>query len=652
MIRPARRPREFQDREAQRRLRQKENRWAPAAYAVAALAAFVIFFVAYTSYAFSKYHNEILPGVQVDQVHLAGLTQGQAKTVLTNQLAAIHLVPVRLTYPGHAAWKPTAGEIGLGYRIDATAQDAINVGRTGSVIEQWIDRFPLHAVHSVPLLYTINERQLRLYLGNVAAALFAPASNAKLVNTAANNYKVMLVPSRAGIRLDLAAAEQGVHTALGSLSVQSEPLRVNHLAPPITDADAQRVRARVEAFLARPPIINVGRRVFVTPRSALGPMLSFTNQTINRHPTIVMQVDPNRVQTYVASLAAQVDRQAQDAKLQFLAGSVQVIQQQQSGRVLDQQVAYQSLLGAIKALKQNARLRFQVTTTRPPIDQSNPASLGIRTLLGFGTTSFSGAGPTRLTDITAIARSLNQDLLTPSGDISFNSLVGTGWANHVYSDRGQAVNGQIIPGGGGAMQQVATTFLRAMYDSGLTLEERHAHVYRLPWYEPPVGLDAVVAPGRGWDLRFANSTHRYLLIETRVEPIRQQLYIYVYGPKLGWKVSVDPQGKVVRTYQHGPPIVRQDSSLLPGQIQHLSFALNGADTAVQRTVALPNGSVKVDQIDTHYQPSQSIISQGLSPTAQPKHTATARGKPRATPTVTPLAGTPSAGATPTPTFSH
>ena len=71
LIRPADRRRYFPKREAQRRLQQKESPWTPIAYAVFLVAVLIIFGFSYTTYAFSKYRGEILPGTHVDQIDLS-----------------------------------------------------------------------------------------------------------------------------------------------------------------------------------------------------------------------------------------------------------------------------------------------------------------------------------------------------------------------------------------------------------------------------------------------------------------------------------------------------------------------------------------------------------------------------------------------------
>ncbi|GAC1443052.1 MAG: VanW family protein [Chloroflexota bacterium] len=655
LIRPADRRRDFPKREAQRRLQQKETQWAPIAYAVFLAAILLIAGFAYTTYAFSRYRGEILPGTHVDQVQLGGLTDKQAYRALLAPTLATHLVPVQLTYPNFRPWQPTYDDLGLQYKVDDTVKEAMPVGRQGSIIEQLIDRLPIHPSHGVPLLYVADDRKIRTFVErSIGRRLTVAPINARLVR---HGNDFVLVPASEGASLDVNAAIVAIHSALGSLNTQSERLQVIHQSPTVANSDVRRVRARVERFLNHTPIINIGKRVFVTNRAAFVPMLSFSDRKMKGRTAIVMAVDPNAVHSYVASLAAQIDRPALNAKLVFDAGKVLVVRPLQTGRTLDQVTAYSSLLHVVTNLKPNARLHVPVSTQNPPIDKSDPASLGISTLLGSGQSSFVGAGTKRLDDVNRIALALNNVEIPPSGDISFNTLVTTNWPDRVYADGERDQNGQPVPGNSGAMQQVATTFLRAMYGSGMMLLERHAHTHRLPWYEPPTGLDAVVAPGRNWDLRFTNNAHKSLLIETRVEPLRQELYIYVYGPKLGWHVSVS-NGKVTKIFPHGAQVVQQDPTLSPGDVRQISWAHDGAKVVVQRTIAYPNGNLHVDRVTTRYQASRAIVSVGSAvkqtATPSPTPTATSRSKVRVTPSPIPTLNpspTPSP-ASPTPTFSH
>lgn len=641
LIRAPEQRRVFTEREAKRRLELKEKkRWALLAYLVFLLGALTIFCASYTTYAFSKYRGTILPGVHVDQLSLSGMTEKQARTALIAHLAAIYNVPFVLTYPNFR-WNPKAREIGLAYHSEDTAKAAMSVGRRESFLEQLLDRLPIHPDHSVPLLYQIDHRRLQAYIqSKIVRALNSPAVNAAL-NDNPGDGRIVLSPSRPGILVDVPATLASIHRALGSLTKQQRAVAVHHITPVITDRDAARVRAKVEAFLNNPPLIKIGKRVIATTRVAYQPSIQFTDR-LGPSPAIVMTVNENAVRAYVATIASQVDRPAQDAKMSFAGGTVQFVSKQRTGRTLDQIDATQKLVAAIKSLKPNRKIVFHVSITQPPIDLSNPASLGITTLLSTGTSQFPGAGTGRLNDITSIAGRLNNVLIAPDSDVSFTNLVGTDWADQVYLDGETDASGQVGPTDSGAMQQVATTFFRALFAAGLKPLERHPHPYRLPWYEPPVGLDAIVSPATGKDLRFRNTTHKYLLIGTLVEPVRQELYIYVYGPKLGWNVDVGKVGRVLRVYPHGPAIVKTDPSLAPGERVQTAWAHDGADTTVQRTITYPNGNVQVDQVTTHYQPWQAVIDVGApEPTPKPK-----KQKPKQ------KAATPVPKPTPTPTFNH
>jgi vancomycin resistance protein YoaR len=648
LVRPRERRREFTTREAQRLLLSKERMpWWPIAYAVFLVAALLIVGVAYTTYAFSKYRDEILPGVYVDRTSLALMSQTQARLAITEQLASIYGVPITLTH-GALHWHPRKSDIGLVYDVEGTVRNAYEVGRHETFPEQLLDRLPIHPDHEVPLLYHIRESQLRRYIRTVIArtkGLERPSLNANL--TIGKHGYVRLIKSRPGQKIDVPGTLAAVDSVLGSLSPQTKNLPMISLPPVLTNSYARGIQRRVEAFLDAPPVIGIRKRVIPTTRAQIAPMLSFRSRpTVGAHRAeINLFVNQTAVASFVSSLASQVNRVAENPKMSFAGGTVVMISPRRTGRVLDQVGAENALLRTLAHLKPHARLRLHVAVTQPQVDLSNPASVGISSLLGTGVSAFTGAPNTRLSDIEAIASRLNNVLLPPDQDISFNTLVGTDWPGRVYLDREKESDGRLVPSGSGAMDQVATTFLRAMFATGLTVEERHSHPYRLPWYdEPYLGLDAIVLPDGVHDLRFTNSTHRYLLIETRVEPIRQELYIYVYGPRLRWQVTFTKMGKILKTYPHGSEIVQDDPSLLPGQRVHTAWAHNGADVVVRRTIKLPNGEVMRDQLFTHYQPWRAAVRVGILPTATPTP------KPTKTPTVSPTPHeTPGTPATPTAT---
>jgi vancomycin resistance protein YoaR len=654
--RPVQRRTFFHQREAQRYLRRKESRWAPFAYIVFLLAILSIFSVAYTTFVFSKYRGEILPGTYVDSLPLSGLTQKQAENLCDIKAASNYVFrPVKLVYNANS-WEPKPREIGLVYQCDRTAKDAMNVGRTGSFLAQLVDRLPVHPDHTVPLEYSLgNGGKLQAYVQTtIGSFLSAQPQNARL---RWRNGVVTLTKSVPGRQLDVPGTLTEVRTALGYLTQQTRNLDVLTVTPAIRDSDATIVLQRVNRLLNNPPVIAIGKRVVQMTRADFQPMVTFSEAPKKR--TVFVNVNPDRVKSYIATLAkTQVDTAPQDAKISFVAGHVQTIQRARAGRSLNQDSAYASLIKVIQGLKPHARLRWTVKTLPPPVDPTNPATLGISTLLSSGTTSFAGASNVRLTAINQIVSHISDTLIQPGQDISFNAIVGTAWLPQAYADDMNVVNGKIVPGDSGAMQQVATTFLRALYGAGLQLTERHSHTYLLPWYSPPYGYDAVVSPLRAWDLTFHNNTGKNLILETDVQPIKQTVSIYVFGPKLGWSVVVD-SGKLTTVIPQPEKRIIVDPTLPAHEIDHTAIGLNGGTTVIHRIVTKPDGSVVSDSITSTYQPRAAIDTVGekaseVTPTATPTpKVQTGKGTPTpGTPTVTPT-GTPST-ATPTltATFSH
>jgi vancomycin resistance protein YoaR len=637
LVRPEVRRRDFPARVAQRYLQDKERpRWHLIAYITMILALIAIMAVAYTAYAFSRYRGEILPGVAVAGLPLGGLTQSEATNLIYAKQTSFGTVPVQLVYAGRI-WDPRPNDIGLAYDVPSTVKDAESVGRNGSFFAQLLDRLPVHRSHSVALRYKIDSSNLARYIAvNLAPSLARRASNANL--SIKNNY-VQLIPSVTGRHVDVAATVREVAAVLGQLSRQTEVVNVALSRPIIPDAYALRIRNAVENFLSHPPVIRIGKGRVPTSRSEFAPALSF-NQQIGKHQArIVLNVNPTVIVALVAGFAQRFDTQPHNAQLHIYAGVVTVVTPLRTGRSLMQAAAVGKLLHIIRILKPSAHPRFKFTITHPPINQLNPASYGISQTLGTGVTGFSGAPAARGTEIDLISKQINNYLISPHQEISFNTIVGTNWPSRDYVDKERLVNGTLVPGASGAIQQVATTFLRALYAAGLSVEERHSHPFHLGWYDNPIGLDAVVSPDGSEDLRFRNNTGKYLLVQTLYQPLRQELKVFVYGPKLGWKIQID-NGTILKSTPHPPDLVEQDSTLGPNQTHQTDFAHDGLIVVIHRTITYPNGDVKVDQLVSHYQPWRSIIYTGAVVPVPPKK----KGTP------TPSNGTP--GPSPTATFNH
>src|SRR6185369_11000366 len=93
-------------------------------------------------------------------------------------------------------------------------------------------------------------------------------------------------------------------------------------------------------------------------------------------------------------------------------------------------------------------------------------------------------------------------------------------------------------GDGGGVCQVSTTLFRAALNAGLPIVERHAHAYRVHYYEEDSspGVDATVYVPTV-DLKFKNDTGHYILIQSIIDLTQPRLTFMIYGTNDGRVVN-------------------------------------------------------------------------------------------------------------------
>ncbi|MCX6066024.1 MAG: VanW family protein, partial [Chloroflexi bacterium] len=170
-------------------------------------------------------------------------------------------------------------------------------------------------------------------------------------------------------------------------------------------------------------------------------------------------------------------------------------------------------------------------------------------------------------------------------------------------------NGKTIKGVGGGVCQVSTTLFRTVFFGGFPVVERHAHAYRVFYYEQrPGGSDDPSLPGFDAtvyfpliDFKFINDTPYWLLMET---------FFDLETRSLTWKLFSTPDGRTVQWDTTGPtnivpalpPTITFNPDAEPGSVKHVDYASEGADVTLNRIVMRDNKIWFVDKFMTQYQP--------------------------------------------------
>ncbi len=129
--------------------------------------------------------------------------------------------------------------------------------------------------------------------------------------------------------------------------------------------------------------------------------------------------------------------------------------------------------------------------------------------LGTYATGFHGSGE-RYKNISVACGSINNTVLWPGEEFSFNETTGPRTAERGYLPAPIIISGSFDIGYGGGVCQVSSTLYNAALKAHLAIVERHAH--SKPIHYVPPGKDATVSYG-DQDLRFRNNREGPLIIK-------------------------------------------------------------------------------------------------------------------------------------------
>lgn len=326
-----------------------------------------------------------------------------------------------------------------------------------------------------------------------------------------------------------------------------------------------------------------------------------------------MSSDTTAIHEFVAHLADQYNTKAQNALFSFENGKVTAFKQEENGNLVEQDVFFKSLDETVQSFKDKPRsvqLTLNEKVLQPEITLAKSNKFGIEELIGFGKSDYTHSAPERVHNVILAASKFNGVMIDPGGVLSFDEIIGDISTNTGYKTAYVIKNGRTVLGDGGGVCQVSTTLFRAALNTGLPVLERHAHAYRVGYYENDAkpGLDATIyAPTI--DLKIKNDTPSHILVQTVVDETQNLLYFYIYGKKDGRKATVGDI-TVYDVAPPGDPVYEDDPTLPVGVTKQVDFAAWGAKSRYDYTVAYPNGDVKRETFYSSYRPWQAVFLRG------------------------------------------
>lgn len=554
---------------------------------------------------FILYSGRVYPGVAVNNVLLSGKTVEEARQILFKKLEPRFPTVLTLSHK-ERTWTIETASIAAAIDYQKTAVTAVTYGRKGSVLGN-IEAISTAIFSGItfPTELYLDEIALTQSIATVAADIDIPIEESAITIKRSNGKPFVEVSiGRNGRRLDLRKTANQIKRALVTQSSASITLPVEELLVQTTKEERDRAQKRALTLLDKSLNVKTADSAVTLSGEDLIPFIAIQNGT-----------DREKIASWAATLAKQVNHAPQDATFQFSGNRVTIFKPSKDGLTLDEKRTITLLSSGLTSLEATTAATLvvdaPVKTTPPRITTAQANNLGIQELIGQGISFYAGSSLERIHNLKLLTSRLNGTLIPPGETFSVDKTVGDISTATGYKQAFIIQNGRTILGDGGGVCQPTTTLFRAVLHAGLPIEERHAHAYRVHYYEDggfQPGFDATIFLPQV-DFKFKNDTANYILIQAYTVPSELKLVFELYGTKDGREIYISP-GRVWDQAPAPPPLYQDDPTLPKGTVKQVDFAAPGAKAAFDYKVTKNGQVIQERTFYSNFRPWQAIFLKG------------------------------------------
>ncbi|MFA4937198.1 MAG: VanW family protein [Patescibacteria group bacterium] len=557
------------------------------------------------------YTGRIFPGVNIGSVNVGSLSPVAAEQLIKQKWYSISQTGWQLeSADGRKVTLPVllsaAGDPDLTYSlisvdIEKTINSAKQVGRSGGWARSlWQPLIIRLAKTTISLQGTLERERILTFLKENFAELEKPPQPAKLILDAIGDLKVVV--EQTGTVLNQEKFFNALSSRINNFSNKPIALDLVLTAPQLTEKQVLRLLPEARAWLKDITLTLVSDDL----KWQLEPVVwhSWIN-ILEQDGNYKVGFSPERTAEFFNELAGKINVSAQDAKFELQNSRVVQFQPSRAGKKMNE-------LATLKAIEQALILQPETTvvvvieTTEPSVSTGEVNDLGIKELLGVGTSNFKGSPKNRRHNIKVGADTLNGVLIKPDEEFSLIKTLGEINADTGYLPELVIKGNKTIPEYGGGLCQIGTTTFRVTLASGLPILERRNHSYRVSYYEP-AGTDATIYDPKP-DFRFANDTGNVILIQTKIEG--DNLIFEFWGTSDGRQVE-QTTPRIFNIASPPPTKLVETEDLPVGEKKCTERAHNGADTEFTYTVTYPGGEEQEVVFKSHYVPWQEVCLIGV-----------------------------------------
>lgn len=551
----------------------KRNKWLT----VGVVLIPIILGTLFTSYS-AAFVGRAYPNIYVSGIDVGGRTTAEIQALL----ASSTINPIKINFTSaNQNFELDLATVDFFYDFEKTANAAVGVGRTGNYLYDFTKRVSaIFTKTELGLRININEQKLEEFLSVVSGSVSEEPvyPSVRLVNDV-----LVVEKGRPGSELDKLLSRIALGQHLSKNKQGDIALVIKSNDPSITDLQAVNYKARAEKFVGKAILLKFEEQTFEITQNDLFALLD-PKEGYNEEA----------LAESIFKIVPQINRDPQDSVFNYENGVVREFIPSHDGIAVEVDKLKILIVNDLKNLESTelalAEINIPTTKTQPNIKTENVNSLGIRELIGRGTSRFAGSIASRVHNIGVATSKFNGTLVAPGEEFSFNQILGDVSAYTGYKQAYVIRDGQTVLGDGGGVCQVSTTLFRAALAAGLPITERRSHSYRVGYYEQDAapGLDATVyAPTT--DLKIKNDTPGHILIQTEFVPNTATLIFDIYGTSDG-RVATHTT-PVVYDYVAPPEDLYIDDPTKPaGYIEQIDWKAAGSKSRFDYTVER-NGEV-------------------------------------------------------------
>lgn len=337
----------------------------------------------------------------------------------------------------------------------------------------------------------------------------------------------------------------------------------------------------------------------------------------------VLEFDREKLARRVGELTREITVKPQDASFKINSNDTVTIVPGKDGIGVDMNRLEKDVVSVLFESKK-PEVDLSLVPVAPARSTAFVESMGVNGLLASYTTRFDPAKVSRTYNVSVAAKALDEILVRPGHEVSFNKVVGPRSSEAGYKNAPVIVNNEFVDGLGGGVCQVSTTLYNSILLANLEVVERTNHA--LPVSYVPIGRDATVVYD-ALDFKFRNNTESYLYLKSFV--YGGQITIKIYG-NTAYKRDVSVNTWITQEIE--PKVVYETDPNLPKNEQIVKQeGAKGFKASAERVVRL-NGLVEKRETlsSSDYNPMNKVIAVGtmekISPQIAPSRPTPAAGQ--------------------------